>query len=81
MFVSEHLPRMARVMHKVAVIRSMSHQYRLHDSASMKVLTGREPPQGDQELFSAAPQVFPSYGGALSYLRRDETATCCRQPP
>lgn len=71
MLVSEHLPRMARVMHKVAVIRSMSHSYRLHDSASMKVLTGREPPQGDQELFAPAPQVFPSYGGALSYLRRD----------
>lgn len=70
--ISEHLPRMARVMHKVAVVRGMSHGYRLHDSASMKVLTGREPPQGDQELFAPAPQVFPSYGGALSYLRREQ---------
>ncbi|HWE40015.1 MAG TPA: DUF1501 domain-containing protein [Isosphaeraceae bacterium] len=70
--VAEHLPQMAKVMHKVAVVRSMSHGYRLHDSASMKVLTGREPPQGDQELFAPAPQVFPSYGGALSYLRREQ---------
>ncbi|MDB5351016.1 MAG: hypothetical protein JWN86_2263 [Planctomycetota bacterium] len=69
--IAEHLPGMARVMHKVALIRSMSHGYRLHDSASMKVLTGREPPQGDQELFAPAPQVFPSYGSALSYVRRD----------
>lgn len=70
--VGEHLPHMARLMHKVALVRSMSHGYRLHDSASMKVLTGREPPQGDQELFAPAPQVFPSYGGALAYLRRGE---------
>jgi hypothetical protein len=71
-FISEHLPRMARVMHKVAIVRSMSHGYRLHDPASMKVLTGREPPQGDFELFAPAPQVFPSYGGALAYMRRSE---------
>jgi hypothetical protein len=71
-YVSEHLPHMARVMHRVAIVRSMSHGYRLHDSASMKVLTGREPPQGDFELFAPAPQVFPSYGGALSFLRRAE---------
>src|SRR5947209_1353889 len=69
--IAEHLPGMARVMHKVALVRSMSHGYRLHDSASMKVLTGREPPQGDQELFAPAPQVFPSYGSAVSYMRRD----------
>lgn len=69
--ICEHLPFMSRVMHKVALVRSMSHGYRLHDPASMKVLTGREPPQGDFELFAPAPQVFPSYGGALSHLRRD----------
>src|SRR5687768_14691078 len=32
--VCEHLPRMARVMHKVAQIRSMTHAASLHDSAS-----------------------------------------------
>ena len=69
--IGEHLPHMSRVMHRVAVVRSMSHGYRLHDSASMKVLTGREPPQGDFELFAPAPQLFPSYGAAVSYVRRD----------
>ena len=69
--IGEHLPSMSRVMHKVAIVRSMSHGYRLHDSASMKVLTGREPPQGDFELFAPAPQLFPSYGAAVSYVRRD----------
>lgn len=70
--VAEHLPGMSRVMHKVAQIRSMTHGYRLHDSASMQVLTGREPPQGDRELFAPAPQVFPSYGSALGFIRRDQ---------
>ncbi len=32
--ICEHLPHMARSMHKVALIRSMHHQNRLHDSAS-----------------------------------------------
>lgn len=72
-WISEHLPRMARVMHRVALVRSLTHPYRLHDPASMQVLTGREPPQGDFELFAPAPQLFPSFGGALAYLRRDRS--------
>ncbi|WP_169978002.1 DUF1501 domain-containing protein [Tautonia rosea] len=71
-FVSELQPKMATVMHKVALIRSMTHGNRLHDSASMETLTGRPAPQGDQELFSPEPQFYPSFGGALSYLRRSE---------
>ncbi|WP_231749363.1 DUF1501 domain-containing protein [Tautonia plasticadhaerens] len=71
-FVSEHLPRMATVMHKVALIRSMTHGNRLHDSASMETLTGRPAPQGDRELFSPEPQFYPSFGGALSFVRRGE---------
>ncbi len=71
MSICEHLPGMSRVMHKVALIRSMTHRFSLHDPASIQVLTGREPPQGDRELFATAPQVFPSFGGALGYLRRE----------
>jgi hypothetical protein len=68
--ISEHLPRMARVMHKVALIRSMHHANRSHDSASIETLTGRPPIGGDRELFNATPEFFPSYGGTLSYLWR-----------
>jgi len=32
--VCEHLPRMAKLMHKVALVRSLHHNNRLHDSAS-----------------------------------------------
>ena len=59
--VSEHLPMIARVMHKTALIRSMHHKNTLHDPASIHTFTGRLPPQGDFELFSATPQQFPSW--------------------
>lgn len=71
LFVCEHLPKMARCMHKVALIRSMHHQNRLHDSASTEALTGRQPPTGDREEFAPIKQVFPSYGASLSYFRRE----------
>ncbi len=69
--ICEHLPRMARVMHKVAIVRSMSHGNRLHDSASTEALTGRQSPQGDREEFAPIPQFFPCHGATLSYLTRD----------
>ncbi len=69
--VCEHMPDLARVMDKVAVIRSMSHNNRLHDSASTMVLLGKEPPNGDVENFAPIPQFHPCYGSALSYLRPD----------
>ncbi|WP_010584536.1 DUF1501 domain-containing protein [Schlesneria paludicola] len=67
-FVSEHLPKMSRVMHKVALIRSMHHKNRLHDSASTEALTGRPSPQGDREEFAPINQFFPCFGATLSYL-------------
>ena len=62
---------MSRVMHKVALVRSMHHQNRLHDSASTEALTGRQAPTGDREEFAPIPQVFPCYGASLSYVRRE----------
>lgn len=67
--VCEHMPDLARVMDKVTVVRSMSHNNRLHDSASTMVLLGKEPPNGDVENFAPIPQFHPCYGSALSYLR------------
>jgi hypothetical protein len=69
--ISEHLPRLARLMHKAALIRSMHHVNMLHDSASIETLTGRPITGADRELFSPLPQFFPSHGGTLSYLWRD----------
>ncbi|HMC65790.1 MAG TPA: DUF1501 domain-containing protein [Gemmataceae bacterium] len=68
--ICEHLPRMAKVMHKVAVIRSMHHTNRLHDSASIETHTGRPSPNGDREEFAPIHQFFPSCGSVLSHQWR-----------
>jgi hypothetical protein len=70
MQVCEHLPRLARLMHKVALVRSMTHQARLHDSAAIHALTGRPLEGPDRELFAPTPQFYPSFGSATAYLRR-----------
>ncbi|MFO0979344.1 MAG: DUF1501 domain-containing protein [Planctomycetaceae bacterium] len=64
--ISEHLPQMARVMHHCAIVRSMHHTNRLHDSASTETFTGRQGPQGDREEFAVIPQFFPSHGAVVS---------------
>ncbi|MBA62802.1 MAG: hypothetical protein CMJ76_10610 [Planctomycetaceae bacterium] len=68
--ISELLPEHAKIMHKVALVRSMHHTNRLHDSASTEILTGRQSPQGDREEFQPIPQFYPAYGAALAMLRR-----------
>ena len=70
--ISEHLPRTSRVMHKVAVVRSMHHSMRGHDSASYISLTGREPVVGDNQNFGERPDSFPCYGACLSHSWRDQ---------
>jgi hypothetical protein len=70
--ICEHLPRMARLVHKVALVRSMRHGMRNHDSACTQTFTGRSLFRGDTENFSAVSDVLapPSYGSMLSYVRR-----------
>jgi hypothetical protein len=65
--VCEHLPCMARLMHKVAVIRSLHHPMRNHNSAAAEALTGRTPAGGDQELLTDDPRGLPTFGSAVSY--------------
>ncbi len=67
--VCEHLPRLARVMHKVALVRSVTHAATLHDSASIHALTGRPLDGLDRELFTPLPQFYPSHGSAVAALR------------
>jgi hypothetical protein len=72
--ICEHLPRMARLMHKVALVRSVTHSARLHDSAAIHALTGRPLDGPDRELFAPLPQVYPTYGSAVAWLRRHQAA-------
>lgn len=69
--IGEHLPQMAKVMHRCALIRSMHHTNRLHDSASIETHTGRQAAQGDREEFAPISQFFPCHGATVSYLQRE----------
>ncbi len=67
--VCEHLPQTARIMDKVAVVRSFHHPMRNHNSAAVEALCGRTPLKGDLELLANDPTIdFPCYGAALSRL-------------
>src|SRR5262245_28118987 len=65
--VSEHLPRTARLLDRVALVRSMHHPMRNHNSAAAEALTGRTPAGGDQELLTDDPRGLPTLGSAVSY--------------
>ncbi len=67
--IGEHLPRCARVMDKLAVIRSLHHPMRNHNSAAVEALCGRTPLNGDLELLSDNLNSFPCYGAILSSRR------------
>ena len=78
--ICEHLPQMARVMHHCAIVRSMHHTNRLHDSASTEVFTGRQGLQGDREEFAPIPQFFPSHGAVVSHLQQPDVAKLSQIP-
>jgi hypothetical protein len=65
--VCEHLPRTARVMNRVALVRGLHHPMRNHNSAAAEVFTGRTPAGGDQELLTDDPRGIPTLGSAVSF--------------
>src|SRR6478672_9939325 len=65
--VSEHLPKLAQVMDKVTLIRSMHHNMKNHNPASYYALTGHAPPVDDITLRDS-PEMFPAYGSVVDRL-------------
>ncbi|HEV7221908.1 MAG TPA: DUF1501 domain-containing protein [Pirellulales bacterium] len=65
--VSERLPRVAQVMDKVTLIRSMHHGMKNHNSASYYALTGHAPPTDDIRLRDSL-DLFPAYGSVVDRL-------------
>jgi hypothetical protein len=69
--VSELLPHSARLMHKLAIIRSLSHDNSNHVQASLPAMTGHAHPprvrsRGD---FPPSASDFPPFGAVLDHLR------------
>jgi uncharacterized protein (DUF1501 family) len=69
--VGELLPRSARLMHKLAVIRSLSHPNANHVQAALPAMTGHAHPPSEEARgdFPPAPTDFPPFGAVLSSLR------------
>lgn len=65
--VGEHLPRVAKIMDRLALVRSLHHPMRNHNSAAAEVLTGRTPAGGDQELLADDARSFPTLGSSVGY--------------
>ncbi len=65
--VCELLPRTAKVMDKVTLIRSVHHDMKNHNSASYYALTGHRPPVDDIRLRDSL-DLFPAYGAVASKL-------------
>ena len=69
--VSELLPRCSRLMHKLAVVRSMSHRNTNHVQASLPAMTGHVHPPTEQRRGDFPPSAndFPPIGAVVNSLR------------
>src|SRR4051812_36121774 len=65
--VSDRLPRVAKIMDKVTLIRSMTHTMKNHNSASYYALSGHAPPTDDIRLKDTL-DLFPAYGSVVDAL-------------
>src|SRR5262245_6085558 len=67
---SEVLPRTARLAHRLAVVRSMSHGNANHVSACLPAQTGHTHPPGFPDNdFPPAPTDFPPFGAVLDSIK------------
>jgi uncharacterized protein (DUF1501 family) len=67
---SELLPHTAKLAHRLAVVRSMSHANANHVTACLPAATGHAHPPGTPETdFPPAPTDFPPFGAVLDALR------------
>ena len=65
--VCEHLPATAKVLHRIAQIRTVHHTMNNHNSAGYTALTGVEPPIDDQRLRESL-DLFPGYGSVVDAM-------------
>src|SRR5207247_2221573 len=65
--VCEQLPETAKRMHKVTLIRTLTHTMKNHNSAGYYALSGHAPPTDDQRLRDSL-DLFPAYGSVVDKL-------------
>jgi hypothetical protein len=65
--VCEHLPKLARLMDRVCLVRSVNHRTSAHNSAAYYSLTGHQP-LIDIVTANASATDFPAYGAVVDKL-------------
>jgi len=72
--VCEHLPMLSQQMHRLALVRSVTHGITDHNAGTYYALTGRYPVDGSRLIVADGPRNFPSFGSVLAKLRPVERA-------
>ncbi len=72
LLTNEHLPRVARIMDRFTVIRSVHHKMKNHNSAGYYALSGHAPPTDDQRLRDSI-DLHPAYGSVVDHLAPNPT--------
>jgi hypothetical protein len=72
--ICAELPRTARVMNKVTLVRSVCHRMNNHNSAGYYSLTGFAPATDDQRLRDSR-ELFPAYGSVVDRFASGPTGT------
>ena len=67
--VTEIMPRLSRVCHKLAFIRSMTHTIANHNPGTYLAITGHTP-ERDVVQVPASPADWPAFGSVLSRFQR-----------
>jgi hypothetical protein len=70
--ISELLPRSAKIMQRLVVIRSLSHHNANHVQAALPAMTGHVHPSSVESRgdFPPSPTDFPPFGAVLNSLRK-----------
>jgi Protein of unknown function (DUF1501) len=67
--ISEHFPLLARHVHRLAIVRAMSHDDPAHLSTAHRVLTGHLAPTPFSDAAGPSPRDWPHLGAIVSRLR------------
>jgi hypothetical protein len=67
--ISEHFPLLARQAHRLAIVRSMSHDDAAHLSTAHRILTGHIAPTPNSDAAGPSPRDWPHLGALVSKLR------------
>jgi len=72
--ISEHFPLLAQQMHRLAIVRSMSHDDPAHLSTAHRILTGHLAPTPKSDAAGPSAHDWPHLGAIVTKLRPTQSA-------